>query len=106
MPISHLLNETVTLYPFAGYAGAGERTFGAGVVERARIEWMDKQLKRNTEQAIRLVARVFLRPSASVAANDRLVYDSVNYQVQDVTRPRDVGARPDHIELLISEEIS
>jgi hypothetical protein len=88
-----------------GFTGAGQRNFGAPVTEKARIEWMDKELKKGTDQVIRIAARVFLRPGAAVAANDRLGYGGANYKVESVTVPRDVAARADHVELMISEDL-
>lgn len=103
--MDHLLNETVTLQSTVGFVGAGERSFGVGVDHAARIEWMDKQLRRGKDQMIRIVARIFLRPLVAIVPNDRIIYAGINYQVERVSRPRDISARADHIEILVSEEI-
>ena len=103
MSITSLLNQTITLTSQGQRDKFGKVTFATGTSYPARFERNHKLIFTKQNEAINIDGTVFLNPNVTVAVGDRLVYDSVTYQVMQVNEPVGATGAVHHIEVLVQE---
>ena len=90
--IGTLLNQTVTLEPFASRNEYDEASFGAAVTVKARFQEENKIVKGPQGEDIGTDALVFLPASAAVEYATRVTYSGVKYRVVTISKVFDRGA--------------
>lgn len=99
MSISGLLNQKVTVYNKTGYNRYGRETVGnAGYVyARMQVGKKSKLLPNGQVQTVEAIA--FVLPDTTIAVNDKVTYDSIDYKVADVSKMVDDTGTVHHLEL-------
>lgn len=99
MSISGLLNQKVTVYNKTGYNRYGRETVGSAgyVYARMQVGKKSKLLPNGQVQTVEAIA--FVLPDTTIAVNDKVTYDSIDYKVADVSKMVDDTGTVNHLEL-------
>lgn len=99
MAITDLLNQTITLYTRTSYNKYGKMQVGSGTNYNARVQLHSKQKLLPNGQVIDLLATVYVAPTVTVAQNDKVTYDGVDYKVYQKYETVDGAGIANHIKL-------
>lgn len=95
MAYNGLLNQTITLSSHTSYDEYGSTQFGTAVSYNARVQLKREEIKLENDQVVELLGRVFLPATATIAINDKLSFNGIDYKVVNI-EPKIVGNGSTH----------
>ena len=99
MSINGLLNQTITIASKSGYNAYGRENVGAGTSVKARFQKKTKQRLLPNGSVIMIEATVYVPADTTIAIDDKITYDSVNYKVFGIYDAVDGGGDINHKKL-------
>lgn len=99
MAVLDFFNQTITLYTRSSYNKFGKLVVGSGTSVSARVQEDTKNVILTNGQVITILAIAYVSPSITVAVNDKVTYDSVDYKVYRKYKTVDGKGDANHIKL-------
>ena len=99
MPIGHLLNQVVNIYPLVRFDEYGKEVEGTPVQYKARFQRVSKTKMLPTGQLTTIDGIVYIAGDPDVDLNYRVNYGTDRYKVFSKTTQIDGQGNVDHIKL-------
>ena len=90
--MKHFFNDTVTIYEEQTTDEYGKQTWGDGTAVKGRFVERNKVLYNAKGEAIMSDALLHLPNDTSISVGSKITFDSVDYRVLKLSKPKDQGA--------------
>lgn len=99
MSIAGLLNQTITISNQSGLNDDGSLSYSAGRSAKSRFQPKQKRVLVADGSVLVVDAIAFLLPSETIATDDKVTYNAIDYKVLDVYEVPDQNGDTHHLEL-------
>lgn len=99
MSILGLLNQTITIASKSGYNAYGRETIGASTSVKSRFQKQTKQKLLPNGSLVTIEAIVYVPSDTTVAIDDKVTYNSVDYKVYGIYAAIDGSGDTHHLKL-------
>ena len=103
MSLANLLRQTITIYNKSSLDKFAKQTFGSGTDAQARFQLKTINRMLPNQETVIVSAIVYVLPTVTVEIGDKIVYNSVNYEV--ITKSSDIDGvgGSNHIKLELAK---
>lgn len=103
MSVTGLMNQSLTVYSKSGYDKYGRETVGTGTSVACRFQKTTKQRLALNGALTTIVGIVYVPADTTVAIEDKITFDAVNYRVFGIYAAVDGAGNDNHLKLELTK---